>query len=217
MDLIAQLEHLDELLLSTVTTTFPDPLTDEDKASTHAYVVLCHAVLEEHLEAAFEAHFDRLRGWLVADMVPLEVARLAFAVSEWLPDDLAVTYRKRSLCGLVGAARKPFVRQVGSNHGIKPENVEGLAKLIGMDWKKFEASLNQELEDLRTLGSKRGEAGHLSPYTEKAVNLTRQDYPENVREWVNGGRDAVLAIVRYMDELVRSQQPLSLIGDWDGN
>lgn len=217
MDLGAQLEHLDGLLLSTVRTAFPDLLTDEEKATTHAYLVLSHAVLEEHLEAAFETHYDRLAGWLVADMVPLESARLAYAVREWLPKELEVSYKKRSLRGLVTAARTHFVSKIKDNHGIKPENVEGLARLVGLDWKAFERSLDTQLEDLRTLGKKRGEAGHLSPYTDKAVTLTRQDYPENVREWVHGGRDAVSDIVAYLDALVINIQPISLIADWDGN
>lgn len=217
MELAAQLEHLDRVLLSTVTTAFPDELTDEDKAATHAYLVLAHAVLEEHLEAAFDRHYDRLSGWPVSDLIPLEAARLAFAVRDWLPKELEVSYKKRSLRGLVGAAKACFSGHIRDNHGIKPDNVSSMCRLVGLDWKDFESALNQSLEDLRTLGVKRGEAGHLSPYTDKAVRLTRQDYPDNVREWVAGARDAVDAISNYLDSIVRQQQPLSLISDWDGN
>ncbi len=65
--------------------------------------------------------------------------------------------------------------------------------------------LGTELADLENPGSMRGEAGHLSPYTESSVVLTRQDYPKNVREWVESGRDTVLAIITYLDRLIADQ------------
>jgi hypothetical protein len=197
-----------------VRTTFPDPLTDKEKASTHAYILLAHAVLEEQIETTFERHYDRLVGRLVADMVPMETVRLVYAVREWLPKSFEVPYRKRALGELLRTgARKHFVSQIKLNNGIKPDNIEKLASLVGLDWRAFDDRLVNELEDLRTLGVKRGEAGHLSPYTEKSVRLTRQDYPENVREWIHAGRDAVVSISSYLDRIVCDQQPLSLSVD----
>lgn len=217
MDLHGQLDHLDAVLLSQVTTEFPDLLTDEDKATSHAYLLLAHAVLEEQLESIFEAHLDRLLGWLCADMVPLEVVRLAFAMPEWFPKSKTVTYKKRFLPGYMKQARDEFARLVRQNHGLSPDNVHDLAKLIGLDWDSFDTELTTHLMALKTLAVRRGEAGHLSPYTEKAVKLTRQDYPDNVREWVNGGRDAVLAVRSYLDRLMTQQQPDTLVIDRDGN
>ena len=217
MDLFAQLDHLDRLLLSDVNTVFPAPLTDKEKAATNAYVLLAHAVLEEHLEDAFEMHFTRLAGWLIAPMVPLETARLVFAMAYRIPEKRRVAYKKQSLAGMASAGRESFKLEVRGNHGIKQDNLAKLAGLVGLDWQQFDDALNSQLADLHTLGSMRGEAGHLSPYTEKAVHITRQIYPEDVREWVVAARDASVAVCAYLDELVAAQQPLSLIADWDGN
>lgn len=217
MNLKEQLDHLDRVLLTTVSTAFPDPLTDEEKAVTNAYLVLAHAVLEETLEAAFERHFRRLVSWCSSEMVPFESARLLFAMREWLPEPYLSAFKKRDLVGIVKAAEKQYLSLIRANHGIKPHNIESLAQLVGLDWVRFEAALNIQMEDLRTLGTKRGDAGHLSPYTERAVTLSRRDYPDNVREWVHAGRDAVIAIVNHLKLIVDEQQPLSLIADWDGN
>jgi len=192
-------------------------LTDEEKAVTNAYLVLAHAVLEETIEAAFERHFQRLVSWFDSRTLPLESARLLFAMREWMPESYVPSFKKRDLVGIVRAAHKPFLAEVRGNHGIKPHNIENLARLVGLDWNRFEAALNTQMEDLRTLGTKRGDAGHLSPYSEKAVALSRQDYPENVREWVNAGRDAVLGVIAHLHLIVSEQQPMSLIADWDGN
>jgi hypothetical protein len=215
--LVAQLDHLDNLLLSGVSTTFPDELTDEEKAATNAYLVLSHAVLEEFLESVFESHFDRLAGWLIGDLVPLEVARLMFAAGELLPSHTLPTYEKRSLTYMKKACKAFFLKELSQNNGLKPDNLKKLARLVGLDWAAFDGELSSQLADLQTLGVRRGDAGHLSPYSTKAIFLTRQDYPENVREWVHGGRDAALTVRSYLAGVVQRQQPRSLIVDWDGN
>lgn len=217
MRLDEQLDHLDQTLLGTVSTQFPEPLSVPEKAQVHAYLVLSHAVLEEHLEAAFERHFDRLCAWFVGDLVPLECVRLAFAVSQYVPKEQA-GYKTRSTPQLIrGLGRKELVRQLGENHGLKSSNVQSMAKLLGLHWPDFENALNAELNDLDTLGVKRGAAGHLSPYTEKTTAIANSDGPDDVRKWVRDGCQAVQSIVRYLDGLIRSQQPRSLIADWDGN
>lgn len=219
MDLRSQLNHLDQVLLSSVTTQFPGLLSDAEKTTTHAYLVLSHAVLEEHLEELFDAHFQRLLSWLDADLVPAEVVRLAFGITDWLPKSVDVSYKNRSVPGVIKAnpIAKEFRRLIGQNHGLGPSNVNGLAKLVGLDWKAFENFHVQELADLQNLATKRGEAGHLSPFTERSVMLSRQDYPDNVREWVEAGRSAVTKIGVYLKTLIDSQQPQTLIADWDGN
>jgi hypothetical protein len=208
MDIVSQLEHVEQALLSSVTTEFPDALTDTEKTATHAYLVLSHAVLEEHLEDIFEAHFRRLLDWLSEDFVPIDVARLTFSVAEWLPRKIDVTYKKRSVPGTIGspAVLEEFRRQVRNNHGLSPDNVLDLSKLIGLDWGQFENALNSELADLKNLSSKRGEASHLSPFTARAVKLSRQDYPDNVKEWVTLGRDAITSIGAYLDGLLAKPQ-----------
>jgi hypothetical protein len=173
--------------------------------------------LEEHLELGFERHFERLLRWLGSPVVPLEVARMTFALPELLSSGQIPTYKKRSLVGLQKAARQAYQGKLKANNGLKTDNIQALAKFIGVDWSELDAYLNQSLIDLDTLGVKRGEAGHMSPYTDRGVQLTRHDYPENVREWVNGGRDAVVAVLSYLDMVLDDQLPTTLLADRDGN
>lgn len=217
MDLEAQLGHLDATLLGSVTTQFPDPLSESEKALVHAYLVLAHAVLEEYIESVFSRHFDRLCSWLSVDLVPAECIRFSFAVAEMIPSG-SVSYRKRNTPSLIrGLGRQEFLARLAKNHGLKADNIEKLAQLIGVEWMGLEDALNPYLADLNTLGSKRGSAGHLSPYTEKVTSISTSDGPDDVRRWVRDGRDAAVALEQYLDSLVRSQQPISLITDWDGN
>lgn len=217
MRLDEQLDHLDKTLLATVVTQFPAPLTATEKAQVHAYLVLAHAVLEEHLESAFERHFDTLSSWFMGGMVPLECVRLAFAVSQYISKDQA-GFKTRNTPELIrGLGRKEVVRQLGDNNGLKPSNIQSMSKLIGLHWPDLEGALNAELNDLDTLGVKRGAAGHLSPYTAKTTAIAQTDGPDDVRKWVHDGYNAVEALIRYLDSLVRGQQPISLIADWDGN
>lgn len=217
MDLEDQLVHLDATLLGSVTTQFPDPLSESEKAQVHAYLVLAHAVLEEYIESVFSRHFDRLCSWLSADLVPAECVRFSFAVAEMIPS-ASVSYRKRITFDLIrGLGRTEFQARLNRNHGLKARNVENLAQLVGVEWVRLESTLNSNLADLNTLGSKRGAAGHLSPYTEKVTSISTSDGPDDVRRWVRDGREAAVAIERYLDSLVRAQQPISLIADWDGN
>ena len=202
MDFVEQIEHIDKAFLSQVKTEFPTHLTEHEKTVTHAYLVLSHAVIEEQLELVFERHLQRLQAWSGSDVVPLDVARFAFAAGNWIPQKTEPSYKKRSLTGLLGSniVNREIARTIKNNNGVSPENVEGLAKLTGLDWPDFEQRLSSELADLKTLTSKRGEAGHLSPFTPNAEGLSWQDYPENVREWVGGGRDAVIAIQNHLRE-----------------
>lgn len=217
MRLEEQLAHLDDTLLRTVTTQFPDPLTAPEKAQVHAYLVLSHAVLEEHLELAIEKHFDRLSSWLIGDIVPLECVRLAFAASKYVSKE-GVSYKNRNTSQLIrNVGKRELVERLRKNHGLKSSNIQSMCELIGLHWPDLEDALNAELNDLDTLGAKRGAAGHLSPYTEQATAIATTDGPDDVRRWVGNGRLGVQAIVAYLDELLRAQQPNSLISDLDGN
>ncbi|HML51351.1 MAG TPA: hypothetical protein PKD84_08075 [Propionicimonas sp.] len=217
MQIKEQLDHLDRTLLATVLTQFPEPLSAPEKAQVHAYLVLSHAVLEEYLESTFERHFDRLCGWFISGLVPLECVRLAFAVGQEISRDEAV-YRIRSTPELIRSrGRMELSRRLDGNHGLKSSNVQSMAKFVGVHWPDLENELNAELNDLDTLGAKRGAASHLSPYTAKATNIANSDGPDDVRKWVHDGWQAVQSIAEYLDHVVSAQQPPSLIADWDGN
>lgn len=201
MDLVQQLDHLDITLLGTVVNQFPDPLTDAERAQVHAYLVLAHAVLEEHLETIFLTYFDTLCSWLSEDLVPVECLRFTYAVTQQIQPG-SVAYRKRdTIKTLLALGRAEFEKRLTQNNGLKTQNVESMASLVGFDWPTFEAAFNIELADLDTLGVKRGAAGHLSPYTSRVNAIAASDGPEQIREWVNNARVAVEAIARYLAAL----------------
>ena len=98
------------------------------------------------------------------------------------------------------------------SHAVLEEQLEE-----AFEWGSFEQVLSQELADLTTLGARRGEAGHLSPFSGKAVILNQQEYPEDARRWVRAAGAALARIIRHLDSLIVEQQPNTLICDWDGN
>ncbi|WP_162625632.1 hypothetical protein [Mycolicibacterium llatzerense] len=199
MDLQEQLHHLDQTLLANVGASFPEPLTEAEKAQVHAYLVLAHAVLEECLEAMFLSHFDSVIGRLGEGLVPIECVRLAYAVADNLPEKIKISYSKRETIKLVQTlGRKEFEGRIRLNHGLKTENVQYLAKGVGLDWCGLEDELSAELADLNTLGVKRGSAGHLSPFTERVTNISADSGPDDVRLWVEAGRTAVEKLESYL-------------------
>lgn len=206
MDLASQLAFLDSLLLADVTTEFPDPLSDTEKASVGAYMVLSHACIEEFLEDVFLNHYSRLEELARLPMVPREVAGMLLAIGQHLPEKKRPSYKSRTITGIAVAGKVHYEAAViRGNHGIKTENVRKLANGVGLVWNEFEATLANELADLDTLGANRGEAGHLSPFSTKAVALTRQVYPDEVRGWVESGCAAAFAIERYLKAAVQEQ------------
>lgn len=193
-----QIRLLDETLIGTVETEFPSPLTDAEKAKVRAFLVLSHAVLEEYVELAFERHFDRLCDGMKSERVPSECVRFAFAVGNHISAAEA-GYKNRDTVSLIdGLGRTKFRNIISSNHGLKSSNVQGLAKGVGLHWPSLEDSLNLELNDLDTLGIKRGTAGHLSPFTDKATQISNTDGPDDVRSWVYAGVSAVDALTEYL-------------------
>lgn len=197
-----QIRLLDETLISTIATEFPNPLTDAEKAKVRAFLVLSHAVLEEHVELAFENHFDRLSAGMKSEHVPSECVRFAFAFGHHIPAAEA-GYKDRDTISLIdGLGKSKFQKIVSSNHGLKTNNIQGLAKGVGLHWPSLEDSLNLELNDLDTLGTKRGTAGHLSPFTDKVTQISNSDGPDDIRSWVYAGVSAVESLNEYLVGLV---------------
>nr|WP_143571041.1 hypothetical protein [Tessaracoccus sp. ZS01] len=158
-------------------------------------------MLEEYLETAFLSHFERLCSWLDEPLVPKECVQFAFAVSA-LTSEGSGSYRKRNTVEVIRHfGKKQFEKQLNANNGLKTQNVEVLARALGADWSELESALNIQLADLDTLGHKRGAAGHLSPYTNKINAISTADGPDQIREWVRNGQDAVEAVGQYLDRL----------------
>lgn len=213
-----QLAHLDTLLLSTVTTQFPEPLTDAEKATVHAYIVLTHAVIEEYIEDGYLDHFDRLSAWADYPSIPEASVRMIVTFAFKFPGKGANPGGSKPLSDLVKAARGFVEGAVKGNNGIKSANLESLSKALGVDWLDMDAQLSSGIADLEALGARRGEAGHLSPFTDKAVKLTRQVYPDDVRAWVNRASAAAEAIIDYLEERLRCNSPaITSVFDRDGN
>lgn len=204
MDLVDQVGLLDDLLLTSVDTEFPDPLTERERAAVSAYLVLGHACIEEFLEDAFAEHFNRLAEWLSTPVVPRHAAALLFSIGLRL-DETEVPYKRRNLKAAVALGSDRYTGGlVRANHGIKPANLKKLVAGVGLDWVIFDQDLSGELADLDTLGSKRGEAGHISPFSGKAVEVTEEVYPDTVREWVSNGRDAAIKIERHLKTRIQN-------------
>lgn len=196
---------LDGMLLSSVQTEFPNSLTDNEKVAVSAYLVLAHACIEEYAEEVFLAHFDRLSELSRLPLAPRAVAELSFAIASSLPEGVqnTMTYKTRTLAGAVTAGRKHYVGSfVQKNDGLKEKNIKKLAEGIGVEWSRIETHLLNQLTDLNTLGAKRGEAGHVSPFSPKVPAVVEQPYPAHARGWVEAGRDAVLALEAFLAEEV---------------
>jgi hypothetical protein len=204
VNLQVQLDHLEIAFLSRIETEFPDPLSEIEVAHVRAYLVLAHAILEEYVEKQFELHFDRLVTELQNETVARECVLFAYSVSENLPVRLRLAYKKRDVIQLLKKpARDEFLRILEQNNGLKTENIQNLASFIGLDWTEFDDAFNSELADLNTLGVKRGSAGHLSPYTSKVTSIAQNSGPDDVRSWVNAGRDAVLKLELYLSDRIK--------------
>jgi hypothetical protein len=202
MELRTQLNKLEEAILNNVQTQFPNRLAEDERALVSAYLVLAHAVLEEELEEAFLAAFDELAVSLSQPIVPIQTVQFVFALTRWLPTDLLNSRGSSNLHGFVSqGCRQRFLIELNRNHGLKAVNIKGLAKLIGLDWDALENAHSDRLADLNTLGSKRGAAGHLSPFSPKTTGLTEDIDPDDVRLWVQYGLDAVDEIKRVLNQL----------------
>jgi len=217
VDIASQVALLDKMLLSDVKTEFPYPLANEEKVAVSAYLLLAHACIEEYAEGIFLDHFDRLGELSRSPITPRAVVQLGFAVALSLPEATRKTmaYKTRTLEGALNAGRKNYLGSfVKKNDGLKEKNIQKLAEGVGVQWGDIETRLNSQLADLDTLGAKRGEAGHLSPFSPKTLTLTEQAYPADARAWVEAGRDAVLALKAFLtedvDSALRSWADLSL-------
>ncbi len=217
LDLRGQLVQLDSIILAGVSSEFPRPLTDAEHVAVNSYLVLSHAVIEEFIEDVFIQYFKRLLLWLKSDQIPLELGRLLFAARDKMINEKELPYPKRDITQIAPLVVAKFEVQVRQNHGVKEENVKRMASLVGVDWKCFERELAGDLVDLNTLGSKRGPAGHLSPYSNKLQLVSEQVYPDDLRAWVRPASEAAIHIRDYLCSLISGQEPLSLIIDWDGN
>src|SRR4051812_136636 len=145
MDLTAEIDLLDRRLLSEITTLFPDPLSDEEKISVNAFLVLGHACIEEHVETSFLAHAKRLEASLASPLAPLDAARATLAFGLLASDRLRAShsYAKRDLAAFVAHAIREYESAlVQQNHGVKAHNIKKLAEGLGIPWQEFDARLS---------------------------------------------------------------------------
>ncbi len=200
MDLGPQVALLDNLLLSSVVTTFPASLSHEERVAVRAYLVLSHACVEEYLEDSFLKYFDKIIEIALAGGASLATVRAYLAIGICLPESRRAPYKDRTLSKMSKAA-KVYYRQsyIDMNHGIKERNICKLAEGAGLDWSRFDQKLSGAMADLGTLGARRGSVGHQSPFSDKSIALTDQVYPDDARQWVEAARDAALNVRAYLD------------------
>lgn len=195
-----QIAKLDEAFLELIVVD-PGSTPDQNaRANIHAYLVLSHAILEEHVESVFHEYFQRVLSRLDDDMVPRACLALVYSVADRAAREDKTGYLKRSVrheTKRLGTAL--LSKTIKSNNGLKTTNIENLAQAAGVAWKEFDDALSTHLANLENLGAKRGDAGHLSPFS---AQLTEVVHPEQVREWVGNGVSAVLAIEAFLKELL---------------
>ena len=186
-----QIGKLENAFLDSVTTAFPSPLTEVERANLHAYLVLSHAILEEEIESAFEDYFDAVSLRLDSNMVPASGFLLAYAIGDQLSKEANVSYKSRNTIEFVrNRGREVLMTAIRANNGLKDHNLERLARVVGLDWGSFDGTLGNAIADLNTFGSKRGSSSHLSPFSPKVTSISGELDPDDVKKWVD---DAVLA------------------------
>jgi DNA-binding transcriptional regulator YiaG len=206
VELVAEIALLDDRLLRPVATAFPQPLSNDEKISVNAFLVLGHACVEEHIEESFMSHAARLSEEMAGSAPSGQAARIALAFGLNASERIrkANPYEKRDLKAFAQQALRQYEASVvQQNHGVKAGNVRKLAEGVGLAWAEFDRRLGTALADLDNLGSRRGEAGHMAPLTTKATKVTNRVDPDDVRRWVLAGRDAAVVIRGELDRLVQ--------------
>lgn len=207
-----QIAKLDDAFLKSVTIDVGETPDENSRANIHAYLVLSHAILEEHIESVFDEYFERAVKCLDGNLVPKASLALVYSVADRASRDDKTPYLKRSVRHEVERLGKPLLaKAIRSNNGLKPANIENLAQAAGVAWGEFDDALSTHLANLQNLGVKRGDAGHLSPFS---AQLTEVVHPEQVREWVSNGVSAVAAIESF---LLQALPPNEADADTEGN
>ncbi len=194
--------EIEATLLSGVSTSPPDPLTTRERTLTRAYLLVAHAILEERIEGIFLNHFARAREVIASGTsIPAGLLSYYAAALEWKRD--IPTYAKRQWLGFMSSpvADEYVASEVRENHGLKSDNVQDLAKLVGVEWAAIDDAADVQLAALTTLGAKRGAAGHTSPFTSPAQAVAEEEYPANVREWVDQAVRTVIALESVVEQL----------------
>ena len=131
--------------------------------------------------------------------------RFVFELRKWVRPELMNSDGAKNLYGFVKTACREHLRvEIKKNHGVKQYNLKQLARYLGITWDAFENANTFQVVQLNTLGSKRGEAGHLSPFSDKNEGLTEDIGPDQVREWVGDGVSAVKGIKIYLELLTKA-------------
>ena len=194
-----QIEKLETAFLDSVTTAFPSPLSEVERANLHAYLVLSHAILEEEIESAFEDYFDAVSLRLDSNMVPASGFLLAYAIGDQLSKEVNVSYKNRNTIEFVrNRGREVLMAAIRANNGLKGHNLERLAKVVGLDWGSFDGALGNAIADLNTFGGKRGSSSHLSPFSSKVTSISGELDPDDVKRWVDDAVVAAESIRNYL-------------------
>ncbi|MGW9629655.1 hypothetical protein ACWGST_03065 [Agromyces sp. NPDC055520] len=205
--LLAEVEEIDTTLLTSVTTIPPDRLRSDERTMTRAYLLVTHAVLEERIENIFLAHFFNARAVIDSgSAIPAGLLPFYSAALEWAGID-PPTYAKRTWRGYMSSSvAEAHVKSViQNNHGLKRNNIQDLAKLVGIEWAAIDDAPGVEISALTTLGAKRGAAGHTSPFIGPDQAITEEEYPANVREWVNNAVRTVIHLEDVISQMCATQ------------
>jgi RiboL-PSP-HEPN len=181
---------LDELLLTPVATTPPDPLSLKERIGVRAYLVLAHGAVEDFVERCFSTYLETAAQLDNQGRVLPGVYLTMFH----LRGDLEKQIKKTDRTGELLLNRLPPLyaeKVVKPNNGIRRSNIQNLCQGAGLRWLDFESTCASAVSALDTLGAKRGSVAHVSTVAESGGGVQQELYPTNVREWVG---DVVLAL-----------------------
>lgn len=175
------IEGLDRMLLESVSSEPPDPLTFVESVAVRSYLLLAHATLEQYVEQAFVTYADSAlcldANGRVGPGMYLTAVTLAGEIAGQLKADA------RTPVAVLEKLRHLYAKKVvDPNHGVKRLNLRNLCLGAGIDWVAFENDCASLIAALDTVGARRGSIAHSFDPSPAGIGVTPLLYPQNVRE-----------------------------------
>lgn len=197
MKISDQIRELAKVFLDGISANAADDVSPDDSPRLRAYLVLSHAVFEEAIEEAFREHFSSLEHIVKTGKAHRALIALALTIDR----QQLTKYKKRNApMDVIRLGKSAFESRVRANHGVKRNNIETLSQSAGIEWIEFEDHLDEELAHLTTLGTKRDEVGHLSPFNLRMSGISEDLTRSSVEEWVNNGLQATEKMIAYIQK-----------------
>lgn len=161
-NLLIEIQRLDAVYLPLAPSDPAQYPTDEEQEKVRAYLVFCHAAIEEYLEARVTSVIDlSLAAFLnqTCAMVPRPALALLSHCVPVKQQDPPVRRDKHAepVVETFHKAAMRHRREIRQNHGIKRTNLEALLEPIGVQVQRFDDAW---LSTVDSFGATRGLAAH---------------------------------------------------------